>query len=91
MGTLFKKHDNWYLDYEAGGRRVCKPIGTSKKIAELALKDIEAKLATRQAGFPLEEEPAPKDKAIDKFLNDYLKYSRTNPREEHNEALQGSY
>ncbi len=34
MGTLFKKHDNWYIDYYANGSRVRKKIGKSKLLAD---------------------------------------------------------
>jgi integrase len=45
MGSVYKKGDNWYIDYYVGYSRKRKKIGPSKKLAELALKDVEVKIA----------------------------------------------
>ena len=42
---VYKKGKNWYIDYYCRGRRLRKKIGPSKQLAELALKDVELKIA----------------------------------------------
>ena len=67
-----KKGINWYLDYAVDGRRVRKRVGKSKKLAELALADIQVKLERRELGFQV------KDKNLDDFIREYLQYAKTN-------------
>ena len=45
MGNIYKRGKIWYIDVRSKGRRIRKKIGSSKKIAELALKDAEVKIA----------------------------------------------
>lgn len=75
MGSIYKREKIWYIDISVKGRRIRKRIGTSKKIAELALKDAEVKVARDEFGF------ANHDIAIEKFLERFLEYSRANHRE----------
>jgi len=70
MARIYKRGRIWYLDVSAGGRRIRKRGGTSKKVAELALKDAEVKVARKEFGF------ADKDMVLEKFLDQYLDYSR---------------
>ena len=51
MGTIYRRRNTWYLDIRVKGRRVRKRVGSSKKIAELALKDAEVKVARDEFGF----------------------------------------
>ena len=51
MGTIYKRGKNWYLDVRAHGRRIRKRVGSSKKIALLALQDAEVKVARDEFGF----------------------------------------
>jgi len=60
------------VDVRAGGRRIRKRIGTSKKIAELALKDAEIKIARDEFGF------SNNDISIEKFLEMFMEYSESN-------------
>ena len=46
-----KKGVYWYLDYAVDGRRLRKRVGRSKKLAELALADIQVKLERKELGF----------------------------------------
>lgn len=76
MARIYKRGHIWYLDYAAGGKRVRRKVGTSKKVADLALKDIEVKLAKDELGLlPVA------DQALDRFLAEYLAFSRTNHRQ----------
>jgi len=72
MGSIYKRGKNWYLNIRVKGRRIRKKIGSSKKIAELALKDAEVKVARDQFGFSKD------DIAIDTFFERFLDYSRVN-------------
>jgi integrase len=72
MARIYKLGRIWCLDVSAGGRRIRKRVGTSKKVAELALKDAEVKVARKEFGF------ADKDMVLEKFLDQYLDYSRAN-------------
>ena len=67
-----KKGARWYLDYHVEGRRVRKRIGTSKRIAELALADIEVKLERKETGF------AVKDRNLADFIAEYLNFAKGN-------------
>lgn len=72
MGSIYKRGRVWYLDVRAGGRRIRKRVGASKKVAELALRDAEVKIARDEFGF------AKQDASIDKFLRQFLEYSEAN-------------
>ncbi len=81
MATLRRRGDTYQVDYRINGRRFRKAVGSSKRIAELALKDIEVKVAKGELGF------TPKDNSLDKLFEEYLIYSRTN----HSPASQKRY
>ena len=72
MATLRKRNGKYFVDYRVNGRRIRKNLGTSKKIAEFALKEIEVKLAKGELGFEK------KDESLNKVFNDFLSYSQTN-------------
>ena len=74
IARIYKRGKTWYLDIRVKGRRIRRKVGTSKKIAELALKDAEVKVARHEFGF------ARKDIDIDKLLDLFLDYSRANHR-----------
>lgn len=67
-----KKGARWYLDYHVEGRRVRKRIGSSKRLAELALADVEVKLERKETGF------AVKDRNLKDFIAEYLKFAKGN-------------
>lgn len=75
MGRIYKRQDVWYLDVRVKGQRLRKRLGPSKKIAELALKDAEVKIARDEFGF------SKHDIVIDKLIERFLEYNRTNNRE----------
>jgi integrase len=64
----------WYLDYSFNGRRVRKKVGTSKKMAELALKEIELQIAKGEFLGVIEL----KKVVFDKLCREYLVYSKAN-------------
>ncbi|MBI5624342.1 MAG: tyrosine-type recombinase/integrase [Elusimicrobia bacterium] len=67
-----KKGTLWYLDFQVDGRRVRKRVGKSKRLAELALADIEVKLERKEAGFTA------KDRDLKDFIREYLAYAKGN-------------
>ncbi len=72
MGSIYKRENVWYIDVRAGGRRIRKRVNSSKKIAELALKDAEVKIARDEFGF------AKNDISIEAFMEKFLAYSQAN-------------
>lgn len=74
MPRIYKRGQTWYIDIGVKGKRIRRKVDTSKKLAQLALKDAEVKVARHEFGF------ARKDIAIDKLLEKFLKYSRVNHR-----------
>jgi len=75
MGNIYKRGKIWYIDVRAKGRRIRKKIGSSKKVALLALQDAEVKIARDEFGF------GENDIAIDKFIDRFIEYSGANHRE----------
>jgi integrase len=72
--AVFKKGRHWYIDYYVKGVRKRKKIGPSKHVAELALKDVELKLARGEyLGIYAE-----KKLTFRQFTPEYLAYSQAN-------------
>jgi integrase len=74
MGRIFQRGEIWYMDVRVKGHRIRKRVGNSKKIAELALKQAEVKIAKEEFGF------VKHDIQIDKLIDRFLEYNRTNNR-----------
>ena len=55
-----------YLDYDGGTEGARKRVGRSKKLAELALADVQVKLERKELGF------AQTDKKLDELISEYL-------------------
>ena len=62
----------WYLDYLVDGRRVRRRVGTSKRLAELALADVKVKIERKELGFTT------KDRKLAHFIQEYLEYAKSN-------------
>jgi len=71
---IFKKGNNWYVDYYLKGRRKRKKVGPSKKLAEQVLKDIQVKTAKGEYLGIFEE----KKILFSDFFQSYLSFSKTN-------------
>lgn len=71
---VYQRNRVWYIDYSFNGRRVRKAVGTSKKMAELALKEIELKIV--KGKFLRITEP--KKIVFDELCDEYLKFSKAN-------------
>jgi len=74
MARIYKRGRVWYIDIIVKGRRIRRKVSTSKRIAELALKDAEVKIAQNAFGF------THCDITIDKLIEMFLDYSRANHR-----------
>ena len=75
MARIYKRGKIWYLDVAYQVRRIRKRIGgTSKRMAELALKDAEIKAIKNEFGF------ATNDITIESLIEKFLEYNRTNHR-----------
>jgi integrase len=71
---VYKKGNNWYIDYYLKGRRKRKKVGPSKKLAEQVLKDIQVKIVKGEYLGVFEE----KKVLFEEFTQRYLVYSRSN-------------
>jgi len=80
MGIV-KKSGKYFIDYRVNGKRFRKIAGKSKRIAELALKNIEVKIAKNEFGFEQ------KDSDLYSLFNEFLTYSKTN----HSSSTQNRY
>lgn len=74
MGSVYQRKGTYYIDYRIGGRRVRRRVGPSKRLAELALKDVEVKIAKKEMGFPVEEQ----DPTLKEFFSEYMEFCETN-------------
>lgn len=73
---VYKKGRSWYIDYYVKGVRKRKKIGPSKQIAELALAQVQVKIAKGEYLGIYEE----KKLTFRQFAPEYLAYSRANKR-----------
>jgi integrase len=71
---VFKKGRHWYIDYYVKGVRKRKKIGPSKQVAELALAQVEVKIAKGEYLGIYEE----KKVIFRQFAQEYLGYSQAN-------------
>jgi len=72
MATLRQKGGFYFIDYRVSGRRIRKNVGKTKRIAELALKDLEVKLIKGELGFDTKKETD-----LSHLFEEYNKYSTT--------------
>ncbi|RKZ30366.1 hypothetical protein DRQ36_05840 [bacterium] len=71
---LYKRGKTYYVDFTYKGKRIRKAVGRDKKTAELALKDIEVRIAKEEyLGVYGQKRVAFKD-----FAKEYLDYSKSN-------------
>lgn len=72
--SVFKRGEKWCIGYSLNGRWVRKSIGTSKKIAELAEKEIKLNIAKGEFLGITE----PKKILLEELCCEYLQYSKAN-------------
>jgi len=74
MGSLYKRSKTWYIDYRVNGKRVRKRIGPSKKVAELALKEVEVKRSKGEIGI------VERKKRIDEYIEEFSQFVKINKK-----------
>lgn len=65
----YQRKGVWCIDYSFNGKRVRKRVGTSKKMAELALKEVELKIVKAQHLGIVEPEKLLFEKLCEKYLD----------------------
>ena len=85
MSTIYFRPDTqkWYINYKINGRRFRKCVGKNKKLAEIALKDIEVKIVKNDIGLISQI-----DSDINTFFKEYLAYAKVNTRPRTYESYQ---
>lgn len=74
MGIIYQRNRVYYIDYRLAGRRIRRRIGPSRRLADLALKDIEVKIARNELGFPAEED----GHTFGEFFSHYMEFCGVN-------------
>ena len=74
MATIRKRGKTWYVDYYYKGKRHVKAISKHKRLAELALKDIEVKIAKKEH-LGIHD---PEKILFSTFADKYMAYSQSN-------------
>jgi integrase len=70
MSRIFKRGNIWYIDYEYKGRRSRHSLNTkNKKVADLALKNIDVQIAKEELNLA-----KPRKATFDSFSNKFLKW-----------------
>jgi integrase len=71
---VFKKQGNWWIDFYHQGKRIRRKVGPSKRVAEMALADVQVKKAKNDFLGVCE----PKKILFKDFAVEYLEYSKAN-------------
>lgn len=71
---VFKKQGNWWIDFYHEGKRIRRKVGPSKKVAEMALADIQVKKSKNDFLGVCE----PKKVIFRDYSAEYLAYSKAN-------------
>jgi len=74
---IYKRDKTYYLDFSYHGERVRKAVGTNKKVAELAAKETELRIAKEEHLGIFDA----KKITLKEFSEDYLKFSKANKAE----------
>lgn len=72
--AVFQKNGNWWIDFYHQGKRIRRKVGPSKKVAEMALADIQVKKAKNDFLGVCE----PRKILLKDFAGEYLEYSKAN-------------
>jgi len=71
---IYQRRKVWYIDYTFQNKRFRKRVGHSRRMAELALKDIDVKIAKREH-LGIQEE---KKIVFEDYAVKYLEYAKVN-------------
>ena len=94
MASLYTRTDKdgekiYYANYVVDGRRVRKSVGKNKRLAELALKEIEVKVKKQELGFE-ELKEIPLADLVEKYLEHSKRvFSEDTYRKDHKSRLSG--
>ena len=72
--SVYKKANNWYIDYYVKGLRKRRKVGPSKKLALQVLEDVHVKIAKGEYLGVYEE----KKILFEEYAKEYLSYSKAN-------------
>ncbi len=72
--ALFKKGENWYIDYYLDGRRRREAVGPNRKVAERALAKRQVQVAENRFLDIVQKSKI----TFERLTESYLKYARTN-------------
>jgi len=72
--AVFKKGKDWWIDFYHQGNRIRRKVGPSKRVAEMALADVQVKKAKKEFLGVCE----PKKILFRDFGKEYLEYSKAN-------------
>jgi site-specific recombinase XerD len=76
MAKIYKRNKIWYLTYRYKGKRYRKRLSRTKRIAEIALSDLQLKIDRNEIGFAAIE-----NVTFNKLAQEYLEYSEANKAE----------
>lgn len=76
MSTLFKKNDKWWADYTVNGKRIRKPISTSKKEAQKFLIDMDSKILHKKYLLPIDNKMT-LITLVKKYMEEYSIHKRS--------------
>jgi len=71
---VFKKGSSWWIDFYHQGKRIRRKVGPSKKVAEMALADVQVKKAKNDFLGVCD----PKRVTFKDFAAEYLEYAKAN-------------
>ena len=75
--SIYKRGENWYIDFRFKGRRIRESIGPSRKGAEKVISKRKAEIAENKF-LDVREDPEPV--MLYDFAKEYLQWSRTNKK-----------
>jgi site-specific recombinase XerD len=73
MAKIYKRNNVWYLTYYYKGKRYRKRISRSKRIAEIALGDLQVKIDREDIGLA-----SGRNITFKRLAQEYLEYSKVN-------------
>ena len=75
MPSMYQKGPSWWLTWYEGGKKKFRRVGRTEEYAETTIKQLEVRLAMKQAGYPEKEE---KQIGLEARLNRHLEKVRAN-------------
>ena len=76
--SVYKRGENWYIDFTFKGQRIRKSIGPSRKGAEAVIAKKKAEIAENKF-LDVRKEPDPVK--FHEFAKEYLQWAKANKKE----------